>query len=78
MGGDNEARLSTELDFYSVHKNEWLSLQSGRYVVIKEHDVLGFYSSFPDAFRAGALKYGLETDFLVKQIVDREPVFFVF
>ena len=26
----------------------------------------------------GAVKYGLETDFLVKQIVEREPVFFVF
>jgi len=78
MTVENQARLSTELDYYSLHKNEWLSQQTGKYVVIKGSDVVGFYVSSQDAFRAGAIKYGLETDFLVKQIVEREPVFFVF
>ena len=78
MAVDERARLSAELDYYAAHKDEWVSLQSGKYVVIKDRDVLGFYQSFPDAFRAGAVRYGLETDFLVKQIVEREPVFFVF
>ena len=78
MPSDDQARLSTELDYYSGHKEEWLSKQAGKYVLIKERNVVGFYSSFQDAFRAGAVKYGLETDFLVKQIVEREPVFFVF
>lgn len=78
MGVSNETRLSAELNYYALHKSEWLSQQSGKYVVIKERDVLGFFPSFQDAFRAGAVQYGLETDFLVKQIVEREPVFFVF
>ena len=78
MAVDNQARLSTELGYYALHKKEWISQEPGKYVVIKDRDVLGFYSSFQDAFRAGAVKYGLETDFLVKQIIEREPVFFVF
>jgi hypothetical protein len=78
MAVEDQTRLLTELDYYAVHKGEWLSQQAGKYVVIKERQVLGFFSSFPDAFKAGAVKYGLETDFLVKQIVEREPVFFVF
>jgi hypothetical protein len=47
-------------------------------VVIKNKDVLGFYPNFQEAYTAGATKYGLDEDFLVKQIVEREPVFFVF
>lgn len=78
MAIDNETRLVAELKHYALHKKEWLSGQSGKYVVIKERNVLGFFNSFQDAFRAGAVQYGLETDFLVKQIVEREPVFFVF
>jgi hypothetical protein len=78
MSAGEQARLATELEHYAVHKNEWLTRESGKYVVIKDANVLGFYAAFEAAYRAGASAYGIDTDFLVKQIVEHEPVFFVF
>jgi hypothetical protein len=76
MAAGEQARLVVELEHYAIHKGEWLARESGKYVVIKEANLLGFYATFEAAYRAGA--YGIDTDFLVKKIVEHEPVFFVF
>jgi hypothetical protein len=78
MTTGEQARLAVELDFYAHHKNEWLAQHSGQYVVIKENNILNFYSAFEAAYRAGVNAWGINTDFLVKRIVENEPVFFVF
>ena len=78
MAADQEARLAVELEYYAQHKAEWLVLKTGHYVVIKDRQPLGFYPTFETAYRAGAATYGLKTDFLVKQILEHEPIFFVF
>ena len=77
MAEERETRLSTELEFFDQHKTKWLVRNSGQYVVIKDRVFLGFYPDFESAYRAGAQRYGLSTDFLVKQILEHEPVFFV-
>lgn len=73
-----EARLATELQLYAARKPEWLKQHSGSYVVAKDDLVLGFYSTFKEAYIEGVRKWGIKTDFLVKQVVEHEPVFFVF
>ena len=78
MLAGERARLTTELAYYAQHKDEWLKQQSGKYVVVKDDSVLGFYPNFEAAYRAGADKYGINTDFLVKQVLEHDPVFFVF
>jgi hypothetical protein len=78
MAKDQQARLAVELEYFSRHKPEWLVRKTGQYVVIKNGTPLGFYPNFEAAYRAGAATYGLNTDFLVKQILEHEPVFFVF
>jgi hypothetical protein len=70
--------LAHELEYYAQHKGEWLRQKSGKYVVIRKDDVLGFFPSFERAYTAGATSYGIDTSFLVKQIVEQEPVFFLF
>ena len=77
MATDQQARLAVELAFYAQHKAEWLAHKTGEYVVIKDTGLLGFFPNFESAYRAGAARYGLQTDFLVKQILEYEPVFFV-
>jgi len=77
MAADQQTRLRIELDYYAQHKGEWLVHKGGQYVVIKDSTPLGFYQTFEAAYRAGAGAYGIETDFLVKQILEYEPVFFV-
>lgn len=78
MATDQQARLAVELEYYAQHKAEWLAQRTGHYVVIKNTQLLGFYPTFEAAYRAGAALYGLNTDFLVKRILEYEPVFFVF
>jgi S-formylglutathione hydrolase FrmB len=78
MAANQQARLAVELEYYVQHKTEWLAHKTGLYVVIKDGGVLGFYPNFEAAYRAGAATYGLSADFLVKQILEHEPVFFVF
>jgi len=78
MAATEQARLAAELQVYALHKHEWLKGNRGRYVVIKGGDVLDFYPTFEAAYSAGAGAWGINTDFLVKQIVEHEPVFFVF
>jgi hypothetical protein len=77
MATEQRTRLAAELQYFSLHKSEWLAKQAGQYVVIKENVPLGFFHSFEAAYRAGAASYGIETDFLVKQILEYEPVFLV-
>jgi len=75
---EQQAHLAVELDYFSRHKSEWLQHKTGQYVVIKENEPLGFYPNFEAAYRADAETFGFETDFLVKQILEHEPAFFVF
>jgi hypothetical protein len=77
MATDQQARLAVELKYFSQSKAEWLAHKTGQYVVIKDSTPLGFYQTFEAAHRAGARAFGIETDFLVKQILEYEPVFFV-
>lgn len=77
MDTEHPARLAVELDYYRQHTREWATEKAGQYVVIKDTRVLGFYPDFEAAYRAGAGTYGLETDFLVKQVLAYEPVFCV-
>jgi hypothetical protein len=78
MVSGEQARLAVELEYYAAHKRDWLRKYSGNYVVVKESSVLGFYQNFELAYRAGATMYGISTDFLVKQVLEHDPVFFVF
>jgi len=78
MPSKETIRLAPELEYYAQHKPEWLVRQSGNYVVVKDRSLLGFYPTFEAAYRAGASTYGPNTDFLVKQVLEHEPVFFVF
>lgn len=78
MATSDETRLAKELEYYALHKDEWLRAHREQYVVVKDGTVLDFFPTFQAAYQAGAGTWGINTDFLVKQIVEQEPVFFVF
>jgi len=71
-------RLLAETEFYDSHKAEWLRIHRNEFVVAKGTELLGFFTNFRDAYYAGVEKYGMNTDFLVKRVVEQEPVFVVF
>lgn len=77
MATEEQGRLAVELNYYERHAADWIAQRTGEYVVIKNTGILGFYPDFESAYRAGAEAYGIETDFLVKQVLEYEPVFIV-
>lgn len=72
MVGQQEA-LSREAEVFAEHLEEWQRTHPGKFVFIKDSDVLGFYPSLDQAFAAGTQRFGL-APFFVKQIVPRDVV----
>jgi hypothetical protein len=48
----------------------------GKYVVIHHERIIGTFDTYPDALKVGYMTAGLEP-FLVKQILEKEPVVFL-
>jgi len=70
--------FSVELDFFSRHRDEWLSAYPGMFVAIQGDIVAdGFFGSYAEAFTAGIRKFGVGRNFLVKQVWTTEPVYVV-
>ena len=59
--------LEAELKLYEEKKQELLSHDAGKYVLIKNTDIIGIFESEKDAIRAGIEKFG-NVPFLVKRI----------
>lgn len=74
----SQTRLTAELQCYAKMKQQWLHTHTGSFVVIKGVGVLDFFPTFESAYKAGAAKWGVDADFLVKRITEHEPVFSVF
>ena len=72
------APFSVELDVFQQHREVWLRLHRGEFVVIQDGVIAdGFYSTYADALRAGLKKFGVSRSFLVKQVSITEPVYCV-
>lgn len=75
---DGQSPLATELELYAKHKHEWLERNEGKYVVAQDTNLLGFYESFEAGLKAGIIAFGVRRNFLVKQVLEEEPVYFIF
>jgi hypothetical protein len=51
---------------------------AGEYVTIRDEEVAGFFESYGDAFTAGLRRFGSSRSFLIRQVWQTEPVYFVF
>ena len=67
--------LEKELATYKNHIDE-LKPEAGRFVLIHGDEVVGTFSAYDDALKAGYTKFGLDP-FLVKQIEAVEQAHFI-
>jgi hypothetical protein len=61
--------LQTELEYFQKHKQEYLKLYKGQFVLIKGEQFAGTYTTEAEAYKAGLEKFGNEP-FLIKQVLD--------
>jgi hypothetical protein len=67
--------LAEEVKTYDAHLPGWVD-REGQFVLIKGHEIIGFYSRDEEAMEAGYEKVG-DGPFLVKQILQHEPIYHV-
>jgi hypothetical protein len=68
--------LEKELETYK-NKLPELKAQEGKFVLIQGDTVVDTFSSYEDAMKEGYAKFGLDKQFLVKQIRALEQVQFI-
>lgn len=73
-----ENPLIRELTFYEAHKSEWLTDHESQFVVVSEDRVAGFFDDYASAWDSGTKMFGLQANFLIKQICQHEPVYFLY
>jgi len=78
MAHKGKSSLTEELSWYEAHKAEWLTAHQGEFVLIGDKNVEGFFSDYEKALEAGLGKFGINTEFLIKQVIEHEPVFVIY
>jgi len=59
--------LEQERQFFSDQAGEWEKTHPGKFVVVKDRALVGFFDSLDEALSAGAARFGLKS-FLVRRI----------
>lgn len=69
--------LQKELQVFEQHKQEWLASNPGKFVVISDSTIAGFFADYESAFHAGLERFGIRGTFLVKQVWAEQPVYLI-
>jgi hypothetical protein len=70
--------FSNELRVFQEHRDEWLRTKAGKFVVIQDSVVAeGFFDTYSEALKAGLQAFGVDRNFLVKQVWTTEPVYYL-
>ncbi len=67
--------LQTELEYFQKHKQEYLKLYKGQFVLIKGESLAGTFTTEAEAYKAGLEKFGNEP-FFIKQVLDDDGMVF--
>lgn len=70
-------QLQQEIKTFRSIKSELLAESKGRFALIKKNKLIGIFINQIDAINQGFIKFK-NTPFLVKQILDSEPIYNIF
>lgn len=63
--------LQTERDFYDAHKQEYVKVYKNQFVLIKDENFIGAFTTEAEAYKAGVEHFGNQP-FLIKQVVEND------
>jgi hypothetical protein len=64
--------LEQERRFYDEQLEEWLSRYAGRFVLVKDGELIGTFDTVEEALAEGARRFGLSS-FLVRRVEREQP-----
>ena len=70
--------LSIDYSFFEAHRSEWADQHRDKFVLVCQRVLVGFYETYEEAYKAGLQKFGVRSQFLVKQVSAVEPLFFIY
>jgi hypothetical protein len=70
--------LDRDAEVYELHRREWARAQQGKFVLIHNGAIDDFYPDYSSALREGLRRFGVNAQFLIKQVCATEPVFLVY
>ena len=63
--------LEQEIKYFTDHLSEWLERHSGKFTLIKEQELIGFFDTIELALADGARRFGLQP-FLVRRVIETQ------
>ena len=75
---DTHSSLKADFQVFDSHRLEWSREHEGKYVVMHNGDVVGFFDNYRAALRAGITRFGAKAEFLVQQVCEEEPIFVIY
>ncbi len=72
-----EKELKKNLDFVNKNKESLLKEYKNKFVLVFEEKLVGSYDTYERAAEEGVRLYGLDANFLVYHLVEKEPLNFI-
>jgi hypothetical protein len=72
-----EKELKKNLDFVNKNKESLLKEHKNKFILVFEEQVLGSYDTYERAAEEGVRLYGVDANFLVYHLVEKEPLNFI-
>jgi hypothetical protein len=68
----NQMPLQSEYDFYTKNKADLVQKYSGKFIVIKDEEIIGSFDTDSDAYKAGLLRFGIVPFFITRVLSEDE------
>ena len=72
-----EKDLKKNLNFVSENKESLLKEHKNKFILVFEEQLIDSYDTYEKAAKEGVRLYGIEANFLVYHLVEKEPLNFV-
>jgi hypothetical protein len=68
--------LDKEREYFETHRAEWLKKYPGKFVLVKDEELIGAFNTQQEALIEGARRFGTAS-FLVRQVEQSEQVVYI-
>ncbi len=68
--------LDKERKYFEDHRQEWLVKFPGKFVLIKNEELIGVFDKLEDALSEGARRFGIES-FLARRVEESEEIVYI-
>ena len=69
--------LENEVAVFEEHRLEWCQSHMGKFAVIQDEVVIGFFDEWEQGLKAGYKAFGVSRPFLVKEVLEKDRIYFI-